>query len=863
MKTKFFLLTAIILMNGLCSIAQQFDYGVKWIKINFDELNGLPKSALATADQIFIRAQRDKNYPQFLKAFVYKMKYKSMLQENAFVDNLLEAEIMTDSAGFPVKQILHSMLAEMYWWYFENNRYNFYNRSRTSQFSSTDINTWDLYQLVAKVIEHYKLSLTESDRSKITQLDDFSEMLQYYQYDQGNKKPTLYDFLALRAIDFFKNDEPNLTRPSDEFSMNNDDFFLPADTFCKIEIKTTDTLSFKYYAISLLQDLLRFHLNDSSPETMTNIDMKRLEFAYEYSQNVQKDSLYLKNLSFLEKKCLGKECGIGVGMKIAECLYNLGEKYDPRKSDVFKWEKKKAHEKCLKILQGFPAHARECKGLLAKIEQQDVQITIEKENIPNEPFRALVDYHNLDTVFLRVIRTSYKEMDSMHVAYNRISRKKYINWDPFVIDYFRKKKAVKSFSVKVSNDHDYQTHYAEIKIPAMENGLYLILAGTNAKMDYDKKVVNYGFTEVTNISFINRKNNDGTNDFYLLNRKTGAPLQNVKTECWSYKYDRIKRESFPQLLTTVTSDKDGFIHFSHKELQQEGFYLNFIYNGDYFSNRDPESFSGYNLFYNSWTNDAKHYQTNTFFFTDRSIYRPGQTIYFKGIVIKTDGDKENSIQPNYTSQVSLYDANSQKLSEISLTTNEYGSFSGTFTAPSSGLNGLMSIRNESGSLSFSVEDYKRPKFEVKFDSIKETYKLGEMVSIHGKAVAYSGANIDNASVKYRVVRKTRFPRWEEFWWNPFPSSPEKEITQGTIATDDGGQFVIKFKAIPDETVSSAANPIFNYIIYADVTDLNGETHSAEKTINAGYKVLTITMEIPGKIDRNAKNEYKISSTNTN
>lgn len=863
MKTKLITLTTFLFLNCLFAAAQQFDYGAHWIKISFDGLSGLPKSALETADLIFAQAQKEKNYPQFLKAFIHRMKYKSMITEDAFVQNLMDAEKVTDSASFPVKQVLHSMVAEMYWWYFENNRYRFYNRSRTSQFNPADIATWDLYRITDKVIDHYKLSLTGSDSLRQIKVEDFSDLLTYYQTDYAKDKPTLYDFLALRAIDFFKNEEPNLTRPGSEFSMNNDEFFLPADAFSKLNIKTTDTLSFKYYAITLLQDLIRVHLNDPSPEMLTNLDVKRLEMVYGQSQNSEKDSLYLNCLHYLEKKCAGNACNVGIGMKIAESLYALGEKYDPRKSEVHQWEKKKAREKCLSIMKQFPDQAAVCKGFIDKVENKSINITIEKENIPNEPFRALVNYRNVDTAFVRIIKTSYKEMDSVHIAYDKRSQDKYINWEVYVLDYFKKRKAVKSYAVNLPNDHDYQTHYAEIKIPSLDNGLYMILAGTHARMDYDKNVVNYGFTILTNISFINRRNSDGSNDFYVLNRKTGAPLTEVKTECWSYQYNEVKRKYVSRLLKTVLSDKEGYIHFSSKEFQQQGFYLTFSSNGDYFSNRDPESAEGYNLFYNSWNNESKYTTNRTFFFTDRSIYRPGQTIYFKGIIIRTDGNKENSIQPNLSSSVTLYNTNYQKVSTVAVTTNEYGSFSGSFTAPSTGLNGLMSIQNESGSISVSVEDYKRPKFEVKYDSIKDSYKLGEMVKVKGKAVAYSGANIDNAGVKYRVVREVRFQLWREWWWPPRPALPEKEIIHGTVTTGKNGEFEFAFKAVPDESIAASTDPTFSYKVYTDVTDINGETHSATKVINAAWKALIIRPEIPDKIDRNGLSEYKITSANAN
>ena len=129
-----------LLFNAFSAHAQSFDYAAYWTAVDTCEANGLPQSALQKAKIIYDQARAEKNYPQFVKAFIHTMKYRSLTTDKAFVQNLMEAERVADSASFPAKPILHSMLGEMYWWYFQNNRYKFYGRTRTDQFTpdSTD-----------------------------------------------------------------------------------------------------------------------------------------------------------------------------------------------------------------------------------------------------------------------------------------------------------------------------------------------------------------------------------------------------------------------------------------------------------------------------------------------------------------------------------------------------------------------------------------------------------------------------------------------------------------------------------------------------------------------------------------------------
>ncbi|MDX1905029.1 MAG: alpha-2-macroglobulin family protein, partial [Thermonemataceae bacterium] len=151
--------------------------------------------------------------------------------------------------------------------------------------------------------------------------------------------------------------------------------------------------------------------------------------------------------------------------------------------------------------------------------------------------------------------------------------------------------------------------------------------------------------------------------------------------------------------------------------------------------------------------------------------------------------------------------------------------------------------------------------EVKFEPLKQAFRLGEQVSVEGKAQAYSGANIDNAQVKYRVVRKAVFPYWWR-WYGYYPESPEIEITNGTSQTDANGVFKVNFEAIPDLSLDKANEPIFYYTVYADVTDLNGETRSSETVVKIGYKALEISTNLMDIQQDNWQNKaFKIQTTN--
>ena len=233
------------------------------------------------------------------------------------------------------------------------------------------------------------------------------------------------------------------------------------------------------------------------------------------------------------------------------------------------------------------------------------------------------------------------------------------------------------------------------------------------------------------------------------------------------------------------------------------------------------------------------------------------------IAVKFNAVINDSIKTNFKSTVTLYDVNYQKVSDLKLTTNEYGTFSGSFVAPNNGLNGQMRISDKHGSKYFSVEEYKRPKFEVNFKPVKGSYKLNENVAVVGKAKMFSGAMLDGADVSYRVVRNASFPYWCLYRWGYWPSSAEMEITNGKTTTDDNGEFNINFLAQPDKTVNKKFSPTYSYTVYADVIDINGETHSSTTYVSVGYRSLNLSLNIPESINKNGVDTFKLSTTNLN
>ena len=853
--SKFALMAVFVLLLSYTGLAQKqklnnqptTEYGKLWKKVDSLNNKGLPKSAMTIINNIYTKAKNESEHSQIIRCVVYKMKSNTDYQEDYSIGmvDLLKKEIKNGNES--INPIFHSLLADVYWSYYEANRYTFLNRTETIDFKNDDMKTWDLKKIVSKAIEHYLLSLKNSDALKAIPLKNYDEIL-ILQKGSKNYRPTLYDFLAHRAVDFFMNKEAGITQAADKFEMQGPAYFSSAQNFVKHNIKSADSLSMKLYAIRILQQLTSFHLYDTSPDALIDVELKRLKFARQNAISDDIDSLYLAALYRLDHEYSHHPMVTEVKYQIAQELNALAGKYSPLVSDDYKWENVKA----LKIINEAKIAftdaegTKKCLYLKHLIEEKGISLTVEYATIPDKPSKMLLTFKNHNNIKVRIIKMDHEK--------DREYRRDY---DEKLIDRYKKIAAVKEFTVTLPNDSDYQNHSTEISLPELPLGYYVVLVSSSSDFSYIESPVAYGSFWVSRLSFTNRRTNESGMEFNIFDRETGAPIPNAKVETFIETYDYITRKYYFKSWKTFNSDMDGFIEVPAitDESWSKSFYITI-------HNKNDELFSD-NYFYISkyYPPDGKP-RTSTYFFSDRAIYRPGQTIYFKGIMLEKEGDN-TKILPNHKSTVTFYDVNYQKIADQELTTNEYGSFSGTFTAPNGVMNGQMRISDGTGNIYISVEEYKRPKFEVTFNPLKGSYKLEQKVSVVGKAVAYAGNSIDNAKVKYRVVRTARFPYWGYWWGSVYPSSPQIEITNGFTTTNEKGEFTVEFIALADKKIKKKSLPIFNYTVYADVTDMNGETHSANKGVSVAYTSLLLNAEVDAMVDKAKPNGFEFGSTNLN
>jgi TonB-dependent SusC/RagA subfamily outer membrane receptor len=836
MKNTLFILMITLFSNF--TQAQNSNYEDLWRKVEQFEIDGLPKSALKIAEDISKQAEKDNNTPQFIKTMLFKSKFALVLEEDAQLKIINDIKNQILKSEFPTKNILESMLANMFWQYFNQNRWSFYNRTKTSEKVDTiDFRTWDLQTLFDEIHSHFQKSLESGLMLQQENLSNYDAILNL-QKDSKIYRPTLFDFLNHQALAFYKTNETNITKPAYKFEIDNPDFLSDSKTFSTLKIESKDATSLQLNALKIYKNLIHFHLKDEQPYALADVDIERLKFVNQYATFSEKESTLLNALKTESEKLKAHEISGLYNFEIAAIYFQQSKQYQPNTNEDYRWKAKDAIDICNSVISKFPESkgAEKCTILKTQIEQQTLQITTEDYLPIQKNARLLVGYKNLNALNFQIFEIHKNQIN----RFNRIYKK------DEQLAFIKKLKTDKDWKSRLQNENDYQTHTTEIIVPKLNNGHYLIFAS----IENDEETFAFTTVQVTNLALVEAES-ENFKTFQIIDRNSGNPISKANIEL-SY-YQNNNRSSKTKVYTTnafgeikIEKNKDRYRNINAKIK----FENDVAYFGDYYSNP----------YYKS---EKEKDTYKSFVFTDRSIYRPGQTVYFKAIAIKTEKGK-SEVLANESVYAVLLNTNDEEIKDLELVTNEFGSVSGEFILPNNGLNGAYYIEfdSESGSVDlytehyFSVEEYKRPKFETKFNPVTETFKVNDSVTVKGNALAYSGSNITDAKVVYRVHRKVEYPRWY-FWYRPWFNSEPQEITHGESITNDKGEFEITFKALPDQSVDKSGLPIFNYEVTADVTDLNGETRSATTLVNVGYHALVANMSIDAVLDK-TKKTHRIS-----
>ena len=783
----------------------------RWKKV--EQLTGqdLPESALKEVEAILAQAKKEQNSPEIIKAMVHKMRF--ILDKNPDESEKLIGEFedyADNTTNAAEKAIMHSMSAELYLKYYQNDRYKINQRTELQGYVPEDMKEWTKNIFVDKIVGLAELSLEKSDLLQQTASLQYAANLETG-IDSRDMQPTLFDFLSYRKIELLMNFTENGSDddfPEDdiEFTSSNQEV-LAVDNQLTIHLRILDTYN----------QLILFNKKQNNTPATVYAELQKLDFETETN-----DEKYLKELEKLEKQYTGNESVVEV--LAAKAAYFLSKNNELEKNDD---SKKKAFETAATGIKSFPKYKRI--GLLENIKKQLLQKSVQagfKTSIkPKSTLNVKIASNNIPTLQLSVFRVNATAEEFHSFRFNRRDDKQL----------YPKRTLVETRIISLKSDPNFNPVTTEIGITAGDYGIYEFVLEENKTSSLQEKAVGYFVT--TDFAFIQRNSALKTSEVFVVDRISGNMQKDVtvKTyqQSWSgsrYQINFLKQsQTNAEGLATLSYDRD-----------YGNFFLFFEKGNDRYFTSSSEYYGRNYGQLELKDNDIK----STSLFTDRSLYRPGQIVYYKGIIYKS---KKQEVVVNETTKVELYNVNGEKVGEKSVTTNEFGSFAGEFILPESGLNGSYRLQSGGNSINIWVEEYKRPTFEVTINRPKEEVRFGEEVKVKGEVKAYAGYAIGGAAVKYRVVRRPH-----RFWW--WHSEPEQIISSGTTISGADGNFEISFIPVKGKKTETGwwrgnNDQFYTYTVYADVTDTKGETQQAEQTVSAGDKSLFIVVDVPAKLEK--------------
>ncbi|WAC10354.1 alpha-2-macroglobulin family protein [Dyadobacter pollutisoli] len=837
-----YLLTLVTLLLTMHTNGQNIikNYDAQWKIVEGHQTKGLPKSALEEVEKIYQLAKKEKQDAQVIKAAVYMITLQAENQEDHDIAAIRALEKEVEASAEPAKSILTSLLASQYHQYYQNIRWQLYNRTATSAYSKEDVSTWGTEDFHQKITALYLASLQHDALLKQTKLEHYEAII-----IKGNARklrPTLYDLLVFTALPYFSSDERNIKKPAYAFEINNASAFDPAADFIHRKFETKDSTSLEFYALQLYQQIIAFHINDPQPDALIDADIERMLFVKQKSVHPDANDLYLMAINHLAEQYQSTPAAAQAWFLKAAWYNDQSSRYVAGEDSTNRFDRVKAIEICKKIIKENPdtQGGIGAYNLLTGMTEKSLTFSVENVNIPSKPFRTLVEYRNFYRLYLRLVKATdvinnLLENDNNNSKWNIITSMQPIRaWEQSLVD-----------------TKDYQVHRVEIKIDALPVGEYILIASNEASFKDSKAVLGARSFHISNISYVQKQD-----DIFVLNRDTGQPLEKANVRIWKSSYDYGLRKYIKIKGALLISDRNGYCKKPKRDTKTNSNELLEITHGEdrLFLQKENNTY-----YYNEERADQRDLDA-IYLFTDRSLYRPGQMVHYKGITRDSNAVLKDK---TYEIDVVLYNANREEVGKATHKVNEYGSFSGTFNLPKTGLNGSFYIEaDDVYRTEFHVEDYKRPKFSVALDTLKNSYKVNDTITVSGAATAYAGNAIDGAKVTYRVVRNSRFIYAWSFkrWWLP-PST--MEITHGEAVTDLNGKFKLTFEAIPDLKTDKKLDPIFDYTIYADVTDSNGETRSAESTISVSYKSFLLQASIPEKAEASELKTLSLRTENMN
>lgn len=793
MKQKVVLLILFIVLDSMgCMQAQRYEKRWKEMEASFEK--ALPQSALKQAEAIYTLAEKERNIAQMMKAYLAMMDCREEITPDSFYVDVkkLEKWVMrtTDKTE---KAMLHFILADLLKQQV-GGRYD-YRQEETVEGYPEDMREWTSLHYARRAVDHYRLALGDIDRLGHVSMELFEPLWQkgntgdYFQND-------LLHIIGREVINALTKELTvldELGRTSDIFLESNS-WNLP--DFLETTFKQKNPYDRMAFLWQIYQKMEDFYLRQGNRAALVLLDGKRLEQMKFFEPAVNRDEelgkKYVDGLQYLLDTYSDVDVCVEV-YRAQACWLRIKD----RRVEAMR---------CLE--EGIARYPKYRRINVLKNEMQlllaaDCSVRFPKQLYPNDSIRLSVYHRNVTGLTLRVYRVDVP-IDSIKEAC-------------FEQEKFRRKhtKLEATHQLQLKPTLDYLPADTMLQIKGMPEGLYLI----EARGNHRNAVATYELVYVSAFKVIEIALPGKQHELVVVDFKTGHPVE--EAELIGYRLERGGLES----VWKKKADAEGKVLI-------EGNLFNAV---RAIKGKDVSMPVAYGYGYSYYEQESsKKVEEHIQLFTDRSIYRPGQTVHVAGLIYNKQGDC-TKVCVNKEICIDLMDANGEKVDSKKVKSNAYGSFTVDFMLPVACLTGYFRLETEKSRIGFQVEAYKRPSFEVTFEPVNGSYQIGDTVEVCGRVKTFSGLAVQQVEVAFSVSRST------PWWWR---RGTQEMLVSGEVRTDEKGAFRIPvvLEACPEDR--NCQLWYRNFQVEAKVTDSAGETQLAQTNLPVGSTFCRIDTDMP-------------------
>ncbi|WP_313100186.1 alpha-2-macroglobulin family protein [Epilithonimonas sp.] len=766
-------LLVFLLIFATMNFSAQNYYDQQWKKIEDNYKKGTYKSNLPIILEIQNEALKDNNAIQIIKSLKAEFSITKQTYDDTKNDEnskfFSKLQTTENKLKGDEKQLFHLLTLEFIKDYYQNNSWKINQKTNIDNADLSQIETWSKLDFKNYLSKNYADLEKDNSVLKKIQMQKYSEI--FDASDNLEYFQTLSDWYNYNYIEFLRNQ--NLFTPN-ELKVNSAKINSIFDSEIG-SLSGNSQLYFKHQKINYTCELNNCKDRFAQLEKLVEDESVKGDYKVLIIDDM---------IEILEQK---------QDYKLALTWINDAKEMFPKS----------------KFLNNI-------KNKENQIKNPQLNLFYENETQSNKPIHIVAEGKNIKQFSLNI----YEVKDDTQGFLNYV-------FDSYKTPFAKVRKSlVRKDQFSLPESFDFKTHKISLELKALPAGIYL------AEYVVENSVQKSFYFIVSDLKIIYSKKYDSNpkaNILKLVNNENGKAFANDNLEITEYVRGK------QTVKHSLKTDSSG--NFQIPASDNKEYYRNFLVkNGNNYSMINVYGYDNYN------NRNKSENQESAQIFLDRKIYRPGQIVYFKVIATGINGETQKvKTLEKVPLNITLNDANGEELQTLKLTTNEFGSVNGSFTLPKNKLNGNFNIEVDndddnsdydiSGYTDFQVEEYKRPKFEVTFEPIKNEYKYGQTIELKGKAAMFSGVPLSNSTVNYEIKKQNI--RWRYFWWYPRGNDNENSIL-GDIKTNEKGEFTIKIELKKDETLEGIQ--IDNYAINASVTDINGETQSA----NTNVKVASVS-----------------------